>query len=132
MERTDLHSFQYISLPFTEGAVWHAYLLWQTFHIIGMRWHGAYEKRLFINLPDDIERIRQEYHVKRIEASALEILINKCTSAYLCPSVRLSENVAFITHCWFNQWGGLLQVHVRLNTMNAKNVLVEYNCRVKY
>lgn len=135
--------FLYISLPFTEAAIWQAYLLWQTFHVIGMRWHGEYERRLFINLPNDIEKIREERQVKRHGSEESEGLISKCREVYSLPSLILSNEVAFITHCWFSQWGGLLQMTCRVEYNKRKRqitkfeivgekVLVKYDCGIMY
>lgn len=135
--------FLHIFLPFTEEAIWQAYLLWQTYHIIGMRWHGGYNRRLFINLPDDIDKIGEECQMKRYDLEKSGDLINECRSAYLLPSIKLSKNMAFITHCWFNQWGGLLQVTCKVEYNKRKRqiakfeiveekVLVSYDCGIMY
>ena len=35
------------------------YELYQSRPIIGMRWHGCYDKRIFINSPKDIAKINE-------------------------------------------------------------------------
>ena len=49
-----LSLFRHITVPYTEEAIWQAFLLSQTYHLVGMRWHGDYEKRTFIVSDKDI------------------------------------------------------------------------------
>lgn len=135
--------FNHIFSPFTEEAIWQAYLLYQTYHLIGMRWHGAYNRRLFINLFGDIEKINQEPHVNEVNYKRLNRMINDCWSAYLLPSIILLNNCAYVIHCWFDQWKGLIQVTCKIRYDRKKKqivrfeiveerVLVKYNCGVFY
>lgn len=136
--------FLHIQLPFNEEAVWQAYLLQQTYHIIGMRWHGGYAARLFINLPGDIERIKDIHNVACCETNNnLEELTEACRNSFSLPQVKLLENKAIITHCWFDAWNGLIQItcqgeyNKRKKQMGefaiiVEKTLVQYNCRIKY
>ncbi|WP_276863870.1 hypothetical protein [Mediterranea massiliensis] len=139
-----INPFSHIYLPFIEEAIWQAYLLQQTYHIIGMRWHGGYAERLFINLPGDIERIKEIHNVACCESNDnLEELTEACRNSFSLPQVKLLENKAIITHCWFDAWNGLIQITCQGEynkrkkqmgefTIIAEKTLVQYNCKIKY
>lgn len=109
-----------------------------------MRWHGGYAERLFINLPSDIERIKDIHNVACCETSdILEELTEACRNNFSLPQVKLLENKAIITHCWFDAWNGLIQITCQGEynkrkkqmgefTIIAEKTLVQYNCRIKY
>lgn len=136
--------FLHITLPFTEEAVWQAYLLQRTYHIIGMRWHGGYAARFFLNQPDDIDKIGEIYNIANYESrTVIEELIEACRKAFSPPTVKLMDNMAIITHCWFDDWNGLIRVtwqgkynkkKMRMGNFEiaTEETLVEYNCRIKY
>ena len=139
-----INPFSYIHLPFTKEAAWQAYLLQRTYHIIGMRWHGGYAKRLFINLPGDIDKIKEIHPLASSETnSTLEKLIEACKEAYSLPTVNLTGNKAIVVHCWFDAWQGLIRVtwqgkynkwkkRIGRFKITKEEVLVKYNCRIKY
>ena len=127
--------FQYITVPFTEEAIWQAYLLNNTYHLIGMRWHGAYDKRTFINSYVNIDSINADSVKKEI--------IKKMWNPEMQPIVTLRKNQAYITHYWFDDWKGLVQVNCEvIYNPNKKQILafqpkeqkilVEYNCGIFY
>lgn len=138
--------FRHITLPYTPEAIWQAFLLSQTFRLTGMRWHGGYEMRTFMLLDKDIEKIhlpisrisdwdkKDEYvleEVKRIWSPDLNV------------SVTLHDGFAFISHCWFDNWHGLIQMEwkVKYDIQKKqiteikevdKKVLLEYHCGIWY
>lgn len=132
-----INPFSHIYLPFIEEAIWQAYLLQQTYHIIGMRWHGGYAERLFINQPNDIENIKN-FCIKN--GCDLNNLIDVCKNTYSLPTVRLTGNKAIISHCWFDNWNGLTQVtwqgeyyekkkQIKQFELIEEKVLVKYRCK---
>ncbi len=139
-----LDPFSYIRLPFTEEAVWQAYLLQGTYHIIGMRWHGGYARRLFINLPGDIEKIKDCVDFTPSETNShLDRLTGRCREAYSLPAVSLRGNKAVIVHCWFDAWQGLTRVTCQGEYDNEnkqmgrfettkEETLVEYKCDIRF
>ena len=72
-----LQPFHYITLPFTEEAIWQAFLLSQTYRLIGMRWHGGYAARTFVLLDKDIIKVAEEVQeeVRRIWSPDLNVSV---------------------------------------------------------
>ncbi|MBM6669544.1 sel1 repeat family protein [Phocaeicola coprophilus] len=97
--------FQYITLPFTPEAIWEAYLLKQTYRLIGMRGDEKCEARIFLNVYDDIDKMGSAEN---------QIGVKNIWSPKLLPSVQLFEDAAIVTHCWFDENQGLLQVNCRI------------------
>ena len=128
-----LNPFDYITLPCTKTAIWEAYLLQQSWHIIGMRWHGYYEHRIFINSPKDIAKIDE------LDSKEIKQQIYKIWDSSLYPCITIRDSKACIKHCWFDKWKGLVQITCNV-TYNPKinriskfefedeKVLVKYNC----
>ena len=128
-----LQPFHYITLPFTEEAIWQAFLLSQTYRLIGMRWHGGYAARTFVLLDKDIIKVAEEVQeeVRRIWSPDLNV------------SVVLGDGGAVITHCWFDEWKGLVQMkwEVKYDALKKqvtgievkdKKVLLKYHCGIWY
>lgn len=97
--------FQYITLPFTHEAIWEAYLLKQTYRLIGMRGNGKREARIFLNVYNDIDTMGS------VED---QIGIRDIWSSKLLPLVQLLDDSAIVTHCWFDGSRGLLQVSCKV------------------
>ena len=102
--------FKHITLPFTEEAVWQAYLLRQARHRIGMYWHGLYEKRVFINGVEDIDGLAPEFSISEERLERFKVEAKAHWSETMRPMVILDGNKAYISHYWFSLWGGLSQV----------------------
>lgn len=130
--------FWYITVPFTEVGIWQAYLLKQTYHLIGMRWHGGYEKRIFINTYENIKNVLVHGNGEKVRDR-----IRKQWNSDMLPSVVLDENYAYITHCWFDEWKGFVQMKWKVIYdidmkqicefhLESEKVLVGYNCGIIY
>lgn len=128
-----LEPFHYITLPFTEEAIWQAFLLSQTYRLTGMRWHGGYAARTFVLLDEDIVKVTEKVQeeVRRIWSPDLNV------------SVVLGDGCAVISHCWFDNWKGLVQMKwdVKYDALKKQvtgievkdeKVLVKYNCGILY
>lgn len=130
--------FWYITVPLTEVGIWQAYLLKQTYHLIGMRWHGGYEKRIFINTYENIKNVLVHGNGEKVRDR-----IRKQWNSDMLPSVVLDENYAYITHCWFDEWKGFVQMKWKVIYdidmkqicefhLESEKVLVGYNCGIIY
>ena len=128
-----LQLFHYITLPFTEEAIWQAFLLSQTYRLTGMRWHGGYAARTFVLLDKDIVKVTDEVQeeARRIWSPDLNV------------SVVLGDGGAVISHCWFDRWKGLVQMkwEVKYDALKRQvtgidvkdeKVLVKYECGIRY
>lgn len=131
--------FDCITVPWTEAGIWQAYLLKQTSHLIGMRWHGGYDRRTFINKYEDIKHL----YVTGGGAEKIQKRIEQIWTPDLQPSVTLDGDCAYIVHCWFDAWKGLIQMKwkvmydkntKRVTEFHLKNekVIVEFNCLILY
>ena len=136
-----LDVFQFITLPFTEEAIWQAFLLSQTYHLVGMRWHGGYEKRTFIVSDKDIADLKPLFGVGKGYFSCLQEQIQQVWTPDLCASVSLFDNYAIVSHCWFDNWKGFSQVKWKIKydvrekrvvgiEKESEQVLVKYHCGV--
>lgn len=128
-----LEPFHYITLPFTEEAIWQAFLLSQTYRLTGMRWHGGYAARTFVLLDKDIVKVtdKVQEEARRIWSPDLNV------------SVVLGDGGAVISHCWFDRWKGLVQMkwEVKYDALKRQvtgidvkdeKVLVKYECGIRY
>lgn len=128
-----LEPFHYITLSFTEEAIWQAFLLSQTYRLTGMRWHGGYAARTFVLLDKDIVKVTDEVQeeARRIWSPDLNV------------SVVLGDGGAVISHCWFDRWKGLVQMkwEVKYDALKRQvtgidvkdeKVLVKYECGIRY
>ena len=102
--------FKHITLPFTEEAIWQAYLLKQTKHKIGMWWHGLYKYRVFINQIEDIDHLTQLFEANYNELNHFKSEAKANWSESMSPVVFLDDDKAYISHYWFDYWYGLRQV----------------------
>lgn len=136
-----LDVFQFITLPFTEEAIWQAFLLSQTYHLIGMRWHGGYERRTFIVSDKDIADLKPLFEVENGHFIRLQEQIQQVWTPDMCASVSLFDNYSIISHCWFDHWKGFSQVKWKIKydvrkkrvveiEKESEQVLVKYHCRV--
>ena len=136
-----LDVFQFITLPFTEEAIWQAFLLSQTYHLVGMRWHGGYEERTFIVSDKDIADLKPLFGVGKGYFSCLQEQIQQVWTPDLCASVSLFDNYAIVSHCWFDNWKGFSQVKWKIKydvrekrvvgiEKESEQVLVKYHCGV--
>lgn len=136
--------FQCITLPFTEEAIWQAFLLSQIYHLVGMRWHGGYEKRTFIVSDKDIAGLKPFPYLSdscNMDFVHLREQMQNIWRPELCASVSLFDNYAIVSHCWFNNWKGLSQVKWKVKydarkkrvveiEQESEEVLVKYHCGV--
>lgn len=136
-----LDVFQFITLPFTEEAIWQAFLLSQTYHLVGMRWYRGYEEGTFIVSDKDIVDLKPRFGVEKEYFSCLQEQIQQVWTPDLCASVSLFDNYAIVSHCWFDKWKGFSQVkwkikydarekHVVGIEKENEQVLVKYHCGV--
>lgn len=136
-----LDVFKHITLPFTEEAIWQAFLLSQTYHLIGMRWHGCYEARSFIVSDKDIAELKPFSDVGNEHFAHLQEQMLQMWTSDLCASVSLFDDYAIVSHCWFNNWKGLSKVKwkVKYNfrkkrvvkiEKESEQILVKYHCGV--
>ena len=139
-----LDVFRCITLPFTEEAIWQAFLLSQTYHLVGMRWHGGYEKRTFIVSDKDIAGLEPFSYLsdsRNIDFVHLQEQMQNIWMPELCASVSLFDNYAIVSHCWFNLWKGLSLVKWKVKydvrkkrvveiEKESEQVLVKYHCGV--
>lgn len=132
-----LEPFDYITLPFEKVAIWEAYLLYQSRHLIGMRWHGCYDKRIFINSPKDIAKINEH------KSELVKQKIYESWNSDLYPCITLEENKACIKHCWFDAWRGLVKITCNIQydkqikkitsfSFEQGKILIRYNCGLSY
>lgn len=127
-ERED--PFKHITLPFTEEAIWRAYLLKQTDHLIGMYWHGLYNKRIFINKAEDIDSISPihcDYELKNLDIIKAEA--KKCWSDNMCPLVVLDGDKAYVSHYWFDHWHGLKQVQCLVSYDHTSHTITDFQIK---
>lgn len=136
--------FKHITLPFTEEAIWQAYLLKQVGHQIGMWWHGLYNERIFINRKEDINGLRlylAEDYKRRLEQ--FKIKAKASWSETMCPMVILDDDKAYISHYWFDYWNGLRQVKCLVSydshsqkitdfLIKESNAIVRYDCKIMF
>ena len=137
----------HITLDFTPEAVWQAYLLMQTYHIVGMRWHGGYARRTFICGSEDIERLHLFEHTRILDDREKPgRIIREAGQKWkpsLAPAVKIEGDKAIVSHCWWDDWKGLVfvQYELRYNPVSRRIVdfksqkeqtLYEYNCGIKY
>lgn len=139
-----LSFFRHITLPYTEEAIWQAFLLSQTYHLTGMRWHGGYEERVFIVSDKDIAGLKPFRHLSRLRVvpfAHLREQMLKIWKPELCASISLFNKYATISHCWFDYWKGLSQVKWKVKydakrkcvmeiEKESEQVLVKYHCGV--
>ena len=136
-----LDVFQFITLPFTEEAIWQAFLLSQTYHLVGMRWHGGYEERTFVVSDKDIAGLKPLFGREKWTFSGLKEQIQQVWTPDLCASVSLFDNYAIVSHCWFDNWKGFSQVKWKIKydarekrvvgiEKESEQVLVKYHCGV--
>ena len=139
-----LDVFRCITLPFTEEAIWQAFLLSQTYHLVGMRWHGGYEKRTFIVSDKDIAGLEPFPYLsdsQKMDFVHLREQMQNIWTPELCASVSLFDNYAIVSHCWFDNWKGLSQVKWKIKydirkkrvveiEQESEKVLVKYHCGV--
>lgn len=136
--------FKHITLPFTEEAVWQAYLLKQVGHRIGMWWHGFYNERVFINRKEDINGLRSywaEDYERRLER--FKIKAKAAWTETMRPMVILDGDKAYISHYWFDHWHGLVQVKCLVSydshsqkitdfLIKESNAIVRYDCKIMF
>ena len=137
-----LDVFRFITLPFTEEAIWQAFLLSQAHHLIGMRWHGGYEKRTLIVIGKDIAELHPMFchsdHLLQLQEQ-----IAKIWNPDLSASVSLYDHYAIVRHCWFDDWAGLsvLKWKIKYDVKHHKveeiqledeTLLVRYHCGVLF
>lgn len=103
--------FKHITLPFTEEAIWQAYLLKQTNYLTGSYCDGLYEQRVFINKFEDIDSINGVWSVEELHyINKFKIKAKECWSDDMRPLVILDGDKGYISHYWFDYWKGLRQV----------------------
>ena len=135
--------FEHITLPFTEEAVWQAYLLRQAGHKIGMWWHGCYDERIFINQKEDINGIKNFSGGDKGGLEQFKIEAKTFWSETMRPMVILDGDKAYISHYWFDYWHGLRQVKCLVSydshsqkityfLIKESDAIVCYNCRVRF
>ena len=139
-----LSLFRHITVPYTEEAILQAFLLSQTHHLTGMRWHGGYAERTFIILDKDIARLKPSPYLRDSRVVPFAHLREQMLQTWtpdLCASVSLFDDYVIISHCWFDNWKGLSQVkwNVKYDTKRkrvvgvekeSEQVLVKYHCGV--
>lgn len=77
--------------------IWQTYLLKQTYHLIGMRWHGVYEKRIFIITYENIKNVPMRGNGEKVQEK-----IRKQWTPDMLLSGVLDDDCTYITHCWFD------------------------------
>ena len=120
-----LSPFNYITVPYNKEAIWQAYLLANTYHVIGMRWHGGYAKREFINSWSDFDEITEDkddwfYHFTQKDVDNLK-------TEDIFPTVNITATDIHIRHCWFNSWNGLIQVECTVEYDKANNKIIDFH-----
>ena len=134
--------FKHITLPFTEEAIWQAYLLKQVGHKIGMYWHGLYDERIFINRRKDIDSIKNFSHENEDRLEQFKIEAKASWTETMRPMVILDGDKAYISHYWFGYWGGLRQVECLVSydfqyqkityfLIKESDAIVHYDCKIK-
>lgn len=136
--------FKHITLPFTEEAIWQAYLLKQVGHQIGMWWHSLYNERIFINRKEDINGIR--LNLPEGDKSGLEQFKIKAKASWsetMRPMVIWDGDKAYISHYWFDYWNGLRQVKCLVSydshsqkitdfLIKESDAIVCYDCKIMF
>lgn len=134
---------RHITLPYNDEAIWQAFLLSQTYHLVGMRWHGGYAARNFIVSDKDIAGLKPFFDVENGRFVRLQKEMQNIWTPELCASVSLFDNWAIVSHCWFDHWKGLSQVKWKVRysvrkkrvveiEKESEQVLVKYHCGVSY
>ncbi len=93
--------FGYLEMPFTEVAIWQAWLLHELPNSLPLDWHAMYRSRTIItSLP-------KLYNIKVAEIGKF------LNDDSILPRVRIMDNMhALITYCFWSQWGGLFKSYV--------------------
>ena len=136
-----LSFLQHIRLPYNDEAIWQAFLLSQTYHLVGMRWHGGYAARSFIVSDKDIAGLKPFSDVGSERFAHLQEQMLQIWTPDLCASIVLFDDYAIISHCWFDNWKGLSQVKWKVKyddkkkrivgiEKDSEQVLVKYHCGV--
>ena len=135
--------FKHITLPFTQEAIWQAYLLKQVGHKIGMYWHGFYNQRIFINREKDIDSINLNFsHGDKVKLEQFKIEAKASWTEAMRPMVILDGDKAYISHYWFDYWNGLRQVECWVSydshsqkitdfLIKESDAIVCYDCGIK-
>ena len=123
--------FRHITLPYTPEAIWQAFLLSQTFRLTGMRWHGGYEGRTFVLLDKDIANIHLGIFNLHEKSEHIQEEIKSIWSPDLNVSVTLRDGFASISHCWFDDWKGLVQMRWKVKYSFRKKQITKINSPLK-
>ena len=84
-----------VTLDFTPGAIWEAYLLRTTDYYIGQRWHGGYHE---MTIPADIDGLKKFKPWKEDEKPEYEKFIEAMSGYDFVPKITIDGDVATIEH----------------------------------
>ena len=132
---------QYISLPQNEEAVWQMFLLDNIQYFLPKFDHGAYMDRKLILSSDDI---------KELPESIQQQFLHKTGTIMIIPNIKFDiiEQHASVQCIYFNKWEGVvkwtchytlfggnskdLMIMLNVKHMESKEVLVKYDCGIRY
>lgn len=115
--------YELVTLDYTPEAIWQAFLLQNTYHFIGMRWHGYYEERSFVFRDVTLE-------------SGEKLPVTPVKFSF---GVHDEDDIKdYLEYCYWNEWVGLVRAKVEIKfDHNAhtvsfetvdEEVLYEYSC----
>lgn len=122
---------EYLSFPFTEDAVWQLFLVYISYTVLPLFWHGCYSVRTFFF-------DRQSF----IDFEHKEVL-QFADSEEVIPKVEITgDDTAIVKCCFWNDWRGLCREEVTAKYADGKvsfdrenerlTVLVPYDCKIRY
>jgi hypothetical protein len=130
----DLNIWNYINVEDSKEGAWHAYLLYNLWHVLPLFWHANYDRRNYLFHQSDAKLIEC---YNREDA---ERLCSSIGSFVISPEVVQTKGKYYVSSCYFTNFGGLIQEIIEISLSNGKatfheierRTLFEYQCGILF
>lgn len=128
-DNRDYDVFGHLNFEVSPYGAWVAYLIYEMWHNLPSFWHGNYSFRKYLYAQEDFSYIKERYH------QAMPALDETYDVA---PRIYWANTRAYISCCYWTDWGGLIREIVRIDFEGNKvtitdidnHVLLPYDCGI--
>lgn len=119
--------FKYLSVEDSPSGAWQACLLYKLWHSLPFWWHGCYDRRIYLDNPDDCRKISTRDEKAKMIRKAIEN--GKNTK----PHISQKDNKYYIQRYYWNDWTGLARELMEVTIENKRVVkIIEVESVVEY
>lgn len=123
----DNEIFKYLKVEDSPSGAWQACLLYKLWHSLPFWWHGCYDRRIYLDNPDDCRKISTRDEKAKMIRKAIEN--GKDTR----PHISRNGNKYYIERYYWNDWTGLARELVEVTIENKRVVkIIEVEKVVEY